>query len=290
MDQKDEVKRWGAIQRLEFIEFRTFWEGGVNRSDITTKFGVSVPQASSDLSSYQKVAPNNLRYDSSLKRYVATNQFSPVFLKLNADRYLVQLKALADKVITLDETWIETAPSSGIVPTLTRRVDPFFLKQLISVVKNSESIEIRYQSMYDKETDDLWRRVTPHGFGFDGLRWHARAYCHRDSKFRDFILSRISDIRAPGEAGPASEADNDWNSFFDVVLIANPLLTKLQREAVEIDYEMREGQVVVPVRYALLYYFEKRLRFDAGELDRLEQTPVVIKNKEEFKIARQQSE
>ena len=26
--------RWGVEQRLEFIEFRLLWEGGVNRSDI----------------------------------------------------------------------------------------------------------------------------------------------------------------------------------------------------------------------------------------------------------------
>ena len=45
--------RWGVEQRLEFIEFRLFWEGGVNRSDITACFGVSVPQASKDLSQYR---------------------------------------------------------------------------------------------------------------------------------------------------------------------------------------------------------------------------------------------
>ena len=41
--------RWGVEQRLEFIEFRLFWEGGINRGDIIEIFGVSVPQASKDL-------------------------------------------------------------------------------------------------------------------------------------------------------------------------------------------------------------------------------------------------
>ena len=41
--------RWGIERRLEFIEFRLYWEGGVNRSDIVEEFGVSVPQASKDL-------------------------------------------------------------------------------------------------------------------------------------------------------------------------------------------------------------------------------------------------
>ena len=33
--------RWGVEQRLEFIEFRLFWEGHVNRSDVMTQFGLS---------------------------------------------------------------------------------------------------------------------------------------------------------------------------------------------------------------------------------------------------------
>ena len=49
--------RWGVEQRLEFIEFRLLWEGGVNRSDITKHFGVSVPQASKDLTQYQGDRP-----------------------------------------------------------------------------------------------------------------------------------------------------------------------------------------------------------------------------------------
>ena len=49
--------KWGVERRLEFIEFRLFWEGGVNRSDLIDTFGVSVPQASKDLTHYQERAP-----------------------------------------------------------------------------------------------------------------------------------------------------------------------------------------------------------------------------------------
>ena len=31
--------RWGVEQRLEFIEFRLFWEGHVNRSDLMDHSG-----------------------------------------------------------------------------------------------------------------------------------------------------------------------------------------------------------------------------------------------------------
>jgi hypothetical protein len=63
-------RRWSSDQRIEFIEFRLFWEGRVNRSDITEKFGVSIPQASADLAHYREIAPNNMRYDGSAKQYL----------------------------------------------------------------------------------------------------------------------------------------------------------------------------------------------------------------------------
>ena len=59
--------RWGVEKRLEFIEFRLYWEGGINRADITGQFGVSVPQASKDLNLYVAKAPGNLFYDKSVK-------------------------------------------------------------------------------------------------------------------------------------------------------------------------------------------------------------------------------
>lgn len=73
--------RWGVEKRLEFIEFRLFWEGGINRADIMEQFGVSVPQASKDLSLYEEKAPGNLRYDKQQKRYLASPTFKPFFFE-----------------------------------------------------------------------------------------------------------------------------------------------------------------------------------------------------------------
>ena len=88
------VLKWGVERRLEFIEFRLYWEGGVNRSDIIEAFDVSVPQASKDLTLYQERAPHNAVYDKSAKRYVASNEFQPCFLKPDAGQYLSPRPAL----------------------------------------------------------------------------------------------------------------------------------------------------------------------------------------------------
>jgi hypothetical protein len=43
----------------------------------------SVPQASADLTQYRELAPENIRYDASGKRYLRTEDFRPRLLKPN---------------------------------------------------------------------------------------------------------------------------------------------------------------------------------------------------------------
>ena len=116
--------RWGVEQRLEFIEFRLFWEGHVNRSDVMTQFGLSVNQASSDLSRYIGLAPHNMDYDRSLRTYVRQPGFKPVFDKLDAGRYLAQLRSVADGILDHDDCWIASLPVYDSAPTPARGVAP----------------------------------------------------------------------------------------------------------------------------------------------------------------------
>lgn len=90
---------WGVERRLEFIEFRLFWEGHVNRSDLMGQFGVSVNQASTDLNRYIGFAPDNMFYDKSARTYVRSLEFNPQFLEPDASRYLAQLRSVADKIL-----------------------------------------------------------------------------------------------------------------------------------------------------------------------------------------------
>ena len=47
--QKQPEWCWGVEKRFEFIEFRLFWEGKINRKDLIDQFAISVPQSSIDL-------------------------------------------------------------------------------------------------------------------------------------------------------------------------------------------------------------------------------------------------
>jgi len=269
--------RWGVEQRLAFIESRLFWEGGVNRADLVGTFDVSVPQASKDLSLYQEQAPNNLRYDSARKRYVATGAFAPLFIKLDADAYL------RERARTEAELSAEELVSAERLPIPTRRIDPEALRLIVAAVRERESVEINYQSMSPNRPEPFWRRVSPHAFAHDGMRWHVRAYCHRDERFLDFIVSRCLGAQDLGSQAMSQSDDAMWTDRFEVVLCPNPLLSDSQQKVVADDYGMTDGQVAIPVRRALLYYFNKRLRLDVGDaVDRPSEAPVVVKNRTDF--------
>ncbi|MEW8459771.1 MAG: WYL domain-containing protein [Candidatus Thiodiazotropha endolucinida] len=278
--------RWGVEKRLEFIEFRLFWEGGINRADIMEQFDVSVPQASKDLTLYEEKAPGNLFYDKSAKRYLAAPDFKPVFLKPQADTYLAQLRSDPGANGALAETWLSSTPDFDRMPVPYRRVDVDVLRAILAAIRNQRALEIRYQSMNANRPEPRWRWITPHAFGNDGLRWHVRAFCHIDKKFKDFLLSRCLGARNEAEPGAEPAADKDWSNFFEVVLEPNPSLNPAQQSVISQDYEMTAGKVSVPVRMALLYYFEKRLRLDVSDyLDRPQETPVIVSNRTEFKAA-----
>ena len=73
-EQREGGASLGVEQRLEFIEFRLFWEGHVNRSDVMQQFGLSVNQASADLNRYLGFAPDNMVYDKSARTSLRANK------------------------------------------------------------------------------------------------------------------------------------------------------------------------------------------------------------------------
>lgn len=283
MTESKTAERWSVEQRLEFIDFRLFWEGTIRRGDIRRKFGVSIQQASIDINKYRDAAPENLAYDASKKRYFASANFKPLFYAPNPERYLAQLRAIKEDVIKQEDTMIGEMPECGVLPIPARDVPAGKLKKFLLAIRTRQAMSIQYQSMNENRPDPMWREITPHALASDGLRWHARAYCHLEERFKDFILSRCLRIGKFAEPHPNAKDDQDWDTFFNVVLIPNPAFAEAQKRTIELDYSMKDGNCTVSVRKALLYYFDKRMRLDVGEKhDRPKETPVVVKNRHEY--------
>ena len=259
MDEFGEKLRWSVEQRLEFIELRLFWEDGLNRSDIVKFFEVSVPQASNDLRLYQKIAPNNVRYDTSVKRYFASDSFRPKLIKLDATHCLTQLNLLEQEAINPEETWIASLPSFAAVAVPRRSINPHHFKKILAAVRNGRPVKIKYQSFSTPEPQ--WRIISPHAFGFDGMRWHTRAYCLNRKRFMDFLLSRVLDSKE--EAGTINSVTDDWlwNSEIEVNLVPHPDCSEGQKKAIELDFAMEQGKINPKMRHAMLFYFLKRQGF-----------------------------
>lgn len=266
--------RWGVERRLEFIEFRLFWEGHVNRGDLMDAFSVSVNQASTDLNRYIGMAPDNMTYDKSARTYIRGSKFDPLFLKPDASRYLSQLRSVADGILDRADAWIGQFPSYDSAPTPVRGVNAKTLRSVVAAIRRSEAIEVKYQSL--SQPEPRWRWIAPHAIGFDGFRWHTRAFCLTDQSFKDFLLSRIIETRGTKPSELGADDDADWNEQVTLEIGPHPELSETQQKVIALDYGMRSGRAKISVRKALLYYALKRLGLDTDPAARQPQDQQII--------------
>ena len=64
--------RWFESQRIAFIAEMLHVYGFINREHLMRKFGISRPQASKDLQSFQRRSAGGMVYNVSSKRYERT--------------------------------------------------------------------------------------------------------------------------------------------------------------------------------------------------------------------------
>lgn len=280
--KKETNRRWSVEQRLAFIDRRLYWDAQINRSDLVTHFGVSVPQASTDLGSYEKAAPGNMRYDKHAKSYVAAPNYSPR-TEPSAREYLAQLQLIADNVLSVEQSWIGKQPDFAVLPRVRRRLAADILQRIIGAIRSGMALEVKYQSFETSKPSNRW--IVPHALSFDGQRWHVRAWCERRLKFLDFVLARMLGIEAERKADIDSRQDQAWHTMATMKLGPNPALPPAHRQAVALDYGMEDGVVELQVRLSLVYYLNRQMLLDVADLLRPERVPVVLLNADELNRA-----
>lgn len=273
--------KWVLKQRIEFIEFKLFWEGSINRKDLIDTFGVSVPQASSDIKSYKKEAPGNIYYDKSKKQYLINSKFNPIFGPIDAHSYLSKLSMFSDGLLKREDLKMGYIPEFSVVPSLDRAIEPVVLRKIVKALKDKKAIHIQYQSM--SRPSPVWRWLVPHAFAYDGFRWHVRGYCELAQEFRDFILGRIIDVRNLKITTIEASDDHKWNQFVTIRIAAHPDLTPDQQKIIEKEYNMQNGVAELRVRAAFVYYVLLRFRLENPEDSRfLKNKNAVILNYNEI--------
>ena len=279
---------WSVSRRMEFLDFRLYWERTVNRKDLVDQFAVSVPQATADLARYREARPDNLHYDRSSKSYVVGDEFNAFVREPTARQYLSRLRLLDDGALYPTETWIRTPPCYETVRLVRRRLDATTLRTVLQAIRDQVALRVKYQSM---RSGARWRWITPHALVFDGRRWHARAWCNDRRSFVDFVMSRILEIGGSLTHPLDVHADVEWMSHVTLRIGAHPGLDSAQRETIERDFDMMNGELRIEARVCLAYYIERQLNLDLdGDVASPERLQITLLNRPEVEAARRDAE
>jgi hypothetical protein len=83
-----------------------------------------------------------------------------------------------------------------------------------------------------------------------------------------------------------STLDEEWSKQVVLRLAPHPGLSEWETRAVELDYNMSSGEVLLPTRVCLVRYIEWQLRLDAAESPHpTHAMQVVLVNREQIKNA-----
>jgi len=245
--------KWQTRHRLMFLESVLVWEGKFSRSRMKETFNASSTQTSTDINEYLSLAKDNMIYSYNEKRYFPTKKFTPIFHDKSFSQYLSLSGHQKDSRVEYVDNHRRTLCHDSVRPVL-------------HAMWENKGIQIRYATMA-AGIDKSFRIIWPTQLVDTGFRWHIRALTQKDDGlvYRDFVLSRI--IESAEFVGPATPVpDIDWNTMIDVVLEPNPSDAPDQATIIAQEYSMKEGELTLKVRKALLIYTLQRFQIDYNEM------------------------
>ncbi len=243
-------------ERLAFLELRAFFTGELKRGDIESRFGIKPAAASRDLSIYREIAPSNLDYDHTGRRYRPAIDFKPVF-EFHSERVLAWLlQGFGDG---LELGLKQAAPCEG--PGQLVRPNMEVLAAVMRALCAKRPILISYLSL---SSGPKRREIVPVALADNGLRWHVRAFDREHQRFSDFVLTRVAkaqELNSEAQDHELLGADEQWARIVDIELVPHPGIQ--WPKAVEADYAMSDGVLRIKTRAALAGYVLRRWSIDA---------------------------
>ncbi len=245
-------------ERLRFVESTLLWEGEIQRSRVSTVFGVVLNHVTKDFREYEAAFPQSLIFEPRRRFYVPGPAFKPRFASGDPHEYLaLQLASSQIKSSALVSLVGNQLPIQGL-PIPTHGVKRQTLSLAVQAIRSGTALEVVYHSM--TTIGPVKRRIWPHALIHTGSWWHLRAFDSRSEEFRNFALQRIEQPKALTDPSPQpSDHDLQWHKESVLEVIPHAALNDHQTKVVARDFGMTSdgGQPLwrVKIRNCLVGYF-----------------------------------
>ena len=228
---KDSISR-AQLERLKFIEQIVYVQGFINREDLQERFGISAAASTNDLSMYNNLAADNIKYNVRRKCYEIGRPFRHIFTP----------------DVLYERMPVYTMPKLHQF-SVAESLDKI---SVISVaIQNVRPLQIVYSSASSGTSS---RQIVPIAFADNLLRWHLRAYDRKRNKFTDFVIHRIESAKNIRKSNVAEyehpDSDEEWHRFVELKIKAHPRNLENQ-DTFEMGHQIRE----IDIRAAMAKYF-----------------------------------
>ncbi|WP_233250142.1 hypothetical protein [Limnohabitans sp. MMS-10A-160] len=129
-------------ERLFYIEVKAFFCGDLTRADIERRFGVKPAASARDLSTYRRLAQQNLFYDAGQRKYATTDRFAPLF-EHSAERVLTWFRSgFGDN---MDQKLKRTVPCESASDLVKPDIET--LATLTRAIAGRRQVKVNYLSL-----------------------------------------------------------------------------------------------------------------------------------------------
>jgi hypothetical protein len=240
-----------TYRRFAYIETCLYWGRGITAGQLGKTFQIARQNAQNTIEAYRQLHPDNMIYDASEKKHIATDNFSRNYISLEPRHYLDYLRGnwLANRYWE-DEEW-EGVEIHDVDATFRPHLDTNCVCKVVSAIQSQQTLKLYYHAKAGG-FEDL--TVAPNHLAYASKRYHLRAYCFEYSKFIDLVLSRIIEAEISHEDWVSSEEDHQWNTYTKLHFIPNPTLPEQTQQTLLLDYRLSNDTYIVSTRMALKGY------------------------------------
>jgi WYL domain-containing protein len=235
-------------ERLKYIDLCAYILGYSNRKSLMNRFDIKQAWATKDFAAYQEKSKDMLVYDHALRAYKPKEQFAPMFE--HSCSQAIELLTKGTQRIICEPQFAERAYNyeiSSVEPKLDN------IHCVLQALYLNKKVEIDYISRSSGRTT---RMIAPHTLISTGCFKYVRAFDYKTCEFRSFKLNRVIQSKLT-ELKPSpteiEDTDEDWNQDVELTIVCNDALEN--KEAIEYDFGLIDGKLVVKIKKAMIMYF-----------------------------------